>query len=170
MPLSFSHLLFRLMCEPIFMHAQKLIPRLWLVVGVSCRVGLGHFCHTSLRIRQRVYLDILNSIPFFFRNEFHHLFFISSTYTFICKHIGKYVYMFVYFRFGQRTHLCVSIPLSYRFMCLLALIYLCLCVYIFPSIYIYIYIYMLLHVYIDENIVGYIIVPWVQSTLDKTPH
>ena len=45
--------------------------------------------------------------------------------------------MFVYFRFGQRTHLCVSIPLSYRFMCLFALIYLCLCVYILPSIYIY---------------------------------
>ena len=135
------------MCEPIFMHAQKLIPRLWLVVRVSCRVGLGHFCHTNLRIRQRVYLDILNSIPFFFRNEFHHLFFISSTYTFICKHIGKYVYMFVYFRFGQRTHLCVSIPLSYRFMCLLALIYLCLCVYIFPSIYIYIYIYVVACLY-----------------------
>ena len=119
-------------------------------------MGLGHFCLTNLRICRKEYLDILNSIFFFFfRNEFHHFFFlISSTYTFICKHIGKYVYMFEYFRFGQRTHLCThksiaqlnrSIPLSYRFMCLFALIYLCLCVYILPSIYIYIYIY-------DENI------------------
>ena len=114
-------------------------------------MGLGHFCPTNLRIRQRVYPDILNSIIFsFLRNKFHQIFFISSTYMFICKHIGKYVYMFVYFRFGQRTHLCVSIPLSYRFMCLFVLIYLCLCVYILPSIYIYIY--MLLRVYIDENI------------------
>ena len=116
---------------------------------------MGHFCPTNLRTRQRVYPDILNSVIFFFFGGTNSIKknFISSTYMFICKHIGKYVYMFVYFQFGQHPHLCVSIPLSYRFMCLFALIYLCLCVYILPSIYIYIYcIYILLHVYIDENI------------------